>query len=525
MKLTTFLHNLHFAIEQIVPPDWEVDWDDAPLTYKLYEGLSAIQLPPEIPLTLERRNVLNKLDLKEMGHFFWYVYGLTQLCQRDFSMSYTEQEGNLMQLFRRFVPSGGALYPNELYVYLKITDLPEGVYHYDVAHHRLVLLRVGNFDAYLTRALGDRCDVSACFAIVIVSTMFWKNFYKYHNFSYRLQSLDTGVVIGQILEVAKQFGFETAVYFQFLDRAINHLLGLSDEKESVYALIPLSMESTFTKFTKNHSFEDITADQLCREIPTVQHQHYIRSQKIVDYPILRRMNAASMFESTQSFRQIENKKNETFITEAILLPIVKRLSYDLAAVLEKRYSLDMDFVLSKVTQEQLATLLQDTMLSFSYRNDLDGDDEKPNSRVSLYGSFYNVEGVPNGVYSYNRDFHGLGRIRLGDYRPFIQYRLSVDNINMFQVPLCFHVVGNRDHLINKLGYRGYRIHQMEAGMLVQRLLLTASAMEMGGHPLLGFDANESDKLYKIDRKGKTSLIQIPIGPYRPRAWLKGSLRS
>ena len=46
--------------------------------------------------------------------------------------------------------------------------------------------------------------------------MFWKNFYKYNNFAYRLQGLDAGVLIGQLLEAAKRFGFETGVYFQFL---------------------------------------------------------------------------------------------------------------------------------------------------------------------------------------------------------------------------------------------------------------------------------------------------------------------
>jgi hypothetical protein len=38
-------------------------------------------------------------------------------------------------MYRRFVPSGEALYPSELYIYLKTEDLPSGVYHYDVAHH------------------------------------------------------------------------------------------------------------------------------------------------------------------------------------------------------------------------------------------------------------------------------------------------------------------------------------------------------------------------------------------------------
>jgi hypothetical protein len=64
---------------------------------------------------------------------------------------------------------------------------------------------------------------------------------------------------------------------------------------------------------------------------------------------------------------------------------------------------------------------------------------------------------------------------------------------------------------------------MEAGMLVQRLLLAASAIGMGGHPLLGFDVKMCDEIYKMSLHGKTSLIQIPVGPYRPRSRLEGDL--
>ncbi|GMB09502.1 SagB family peptide dehydrogenase [Thermolongibacillus altinsuensis] len=526
MKLETFLHNLHFDVDKIVPPDWEVDWEDAPLAYKLYRDLPVIPLSSEVPLTLEGRKASGKLGLEEIGHFLWYVFGLTQFCQLAFSMDSTEQAVNLMQLYRRFVPSGGALYPNELYVYLKMKDVPNGVYHYDVAHHRLVLLREGNFDSYLTKTLGNRCDVSACFGVVFISTMFWKNFFKYNNFSYRLQGLDAGVLIGQLLEVAKRFGFASSVYFQFLDKAINHLLGLSEQEESVYAVIPLSVDSSITWFDNDHNLEkSVSATELCRELPAVQHHYYVRSRKIIDYPMLRKMNEASMLESPRSFRQIQGEKNVTCGMQAVVLPYAKRLSYDLASVCQKRHSPDMDFVLGKVSQEQLAALLQEATLSFSYRNDLDGEHEEPKSRVSLYGCFYNVEGVPDGAYYYDSAAHALGRIRFGDYRHFLQSGMSMDNVHLFQVPLCLHVVGDKDHLKMELGYRGYRIQQMEAGMLVQRLLLAASAMGMGGHPLLGFDVNPCDKLYEIDSKGKTSLIQLPVGHYRPRAWLKGSLRS
>lgn len=170
-------------------------------------------------------------------------------------------------------------------------------------------------------------------------------------------------------------------------------------------------------------------------------------------------------------------------------------------------------------------MLQEATLSFPYQNDLDGAHIKKKSRVSLYGCFYNVDGLPNGAYSYDSNAHTLEKIQLGDLRYPLQSGMTMDNVNLFQVPLCLHVIGNKDYLKNDLGYRGYRIQQMEAGMLVQKLVLAASAMDMGGHPLLGFDANLCDKLYETDTKRKTTLIQIPVGPYRHRTWLKGYLHS
>jgi SagB-type dehydrogenase family enzyme len=136
---------------------------------------------------------------------------------------------------------------------------------------------------------------------------------------------------------------------------------------------------------------------------------------------------------------------------------------------------------------------------------------------------YGVEGIPDGAYHYDSVAHALRLRRLGDHRLWLQQGMSLENINIFQVPLCLHVVGDQDHLKTALGYRGYRIQQMEAGMLVQRLLLAASAIGMGGHPLLGFDASSCDEIYKMDTQGKTSLIQIPVGPYRLRTRLEGSL--
>jgi SagB-type dehydrogenase family enzyme len=524
MSLKAFLHQLQFDPDKAKSKDGETDWEDAPLPYKLYRGLPAYPLSAEVPLTLAGERDRAKPNLRELGHFLLFTFGLAQLSQSVYGPDAGDEWGTSLQLCRRFVPSGGGLYPSELYLYLKLEDLPQGIYHYDAAHHRLILLREGQYDNYLSKSLGNRCDLPACFGVAIVTTMFWKNYFKYDNFSYRLQGLDAGLLIGQLLEVSKRFGFETGVYFQFLDRAVNHLLGLSEREESAYAVIPLSAEPEVEWFLpEQEGAKHISADELCRELAVTRHEHYMRSRRVAEYPMLNKVNEASMLEYSLSFQQIGREKKNSNKAGSFRLPKVKRLTYDLASVLRERYSPEIEFVLQPVGQCSLAALLQEVMSSFRYRNDLDGKLVKPETRVSLYGCFYGVEGTNNGAYRYDDSAHALQPVRDGDLRSWLQRGMSLDNVNLHQVPLCFHVAGDMDDLQAKLGYRGYRILQMEAGMLVHRLLLAASAAQMGGRPLLGFDAQISNDLYNMASTGHTSLIQIPVGHCRSRSRLEGSL--
>jgi len=527
MSLDAFIHDLQFETEKTTPFDFEVDWDDGPLPYKLYRGLPTFPLSSEIPLTLENQQASVKPDLHQIGHVLWYVCGLTQFSQLVLLSDILDKSMGQVQSARRFIPSGGGLYPSELYIYLKLEDLPTGIYHYDVAHHRLVLLRSGNFDSYLSRSLGTRCDTSACFGIAFVSTMFWKNFFKYHNFSYRLQGLDAGVLIGQFLEVVKRFGYHSRVYFQFLDRSVNHLLGLNENEESVYAVLPLSIEPMMTCLgTEDRLRERVLASELMKELPSVSHDHYIRSRRILEYPMLIKMNQASMIESLQlTPSSVESIKPTIQEKDAVALPPVSRLSYPFLSVCRRRFSPERDFVLQKISRELLAALLHEAVASYIDPKDSEEEENQPEPCVSLYVCIYGVNGIPNGAYRFDSTSHTLHQLRRGDHRLWLQQAMPFANVNLTQVPLCFHVVGRRDFYKKEWGYRGYRIQQMEAGMLVQRLLLAATALGMGGHPLLGFDVNICDEIYRIAETGETSLIQIPVGPHRHRARLEGRLQS
>ncbi|MCF6136508.1 SagB family peptide dehydrogenase [Pseudalkalibacillus berkeleyi] len=462
MNLDAFLHTLHYDVDRVSPVDWEVDWDDAPLPYKLYRDL------PVIPL-----------ENHHIGQFLKAVYGLTHVSQ-------TNEMDVWMQSLRRFVPSGGGLYPNELYVYLKVEGFSTGVYHYDVAHHQLVRLRRGNFDDYIEQATGVTSDIGTVF----ISTMFWKNFYKYNNFAYRLQGLDAGVIIEQLKVAGEHCGYQTKVHYEFLDRAINHLLGLDDQEESVYAVVPLGDGDLNLDRT-------ICTTELCGEIPAIQTKHYMRSKKVLDFPMINQINEASLSERVEVVKAVKSTK----IEGEILLPKGERL--DLIRGCENRYSPGMDFTMGSGSLQQLATLLQVTVLK--------------ESRLTLKGCFYNVEGLPDGAYTYDRQTHALHLQKVGDFRTYLQSGMSAHNVNLYQVPLCFHITGSK----SRNRYRDYRIQQMEAGRLVHRLLLAASTLGMNGHPLLGFDVQLCDDIY--EHVEDTTLIQIPVGPSQPRSWLRGRL--
>jgi SagB-type dehydrogenase family enzyme len=536
--LRQFLYALHFDTDKVKPSAWQPDWKDAPLSFKLYrENLAVFPLPLDVPVKLpalaaananqaDEAASSNLPDLRTFGHFLWYTYGITQV-SRSVALKEGEwsEDWGPAEWYHRAVPSGGGLYPNEIYVYLKLPGMPAGIYHYDAAHHRLILLREGRFDEYVDRALGGRCRTADAFAVLFISVYFWKNFFKYYLFSYRLQGLDTGVLLGQLREAAARFGFTPHVFGQFLDRALNHLLGLAEEVESVYAVVPLAAGRCRSVLVWRTE-ESCTAQQLIRELPSLTLPHYIRSRNISPYPLLLRMHQASLQEETAAFHadrgeerdQERGERDEPEPFPVIPLPSVPETEMDLADLTRKRYSPETDFVFRSISLADLSSLLRSASAPAGFC-DLDaGSDLVRFCRGQLIcGTFSGVEGLESGAYRYDAQTHSLKLLRSGDHREWLQYGMLMPNVNMMLVPTCFHIAGDRGHCLDIWGARGYRLQQMEAGMRTQRLLLAAAAHGWGGRPLLSFDAEAMDDLYRLPRRGQTALIQVPAGPYRFRA--------
>src|SRR5439155_2256240 len=93
----------------------------------------------------------------------------------------------------RVVPSGGALFPIELYVYSEhLVDNPAGLYHYDPRSHSLALLNEGALDPHPVNAVAQPELVRSCSLLLIVTALFERSTFKYGDRGYRFALIEAG---------------------------------------------------------------------------------------------------------------------------------------------------------------------------------------------------------------------------------------------------------------------------------------------------------------------------------------------
>src|SRR5699024_10194385 len=102
--------------------------------------------------------------------------------------------------------------------------------------------------------------------VLFLTSMFWKNAFRYRHYSYRLCSQAAGLVAGNVLAVAQALGLGTRVHHQCLDEPLNRLLGLSPGTESVMSLISLH-PGGLESYEGPAPPQGCSAGPLCSQIP------------------------------------------------------------------------------------------------------------------------------------------------------------------------------------------------------------------------------------------------------------------
>jgi SagB-type dehydrogenase family enzyme len=166
------------------------------------------------------------LGLEEVATLLHAGYGVVEWLPTP---SPSEPQG------RRAVPSGGALYPLELYVLpLRVDGLQPALHHYDATTHRLARLP----HALDPREISVDTDAhAAAAAIVFVAAVFWRSRFKYGVRAYRFTLLEAGHVCQNVLLAAAALGLGSVVVGGFYDAIVDEALGLDGLHDSTLVTV------------------------------------------------------------------------------------------------------------------------------------------------------------------------------------------------------------------------------------------------------------------------------------------------
>jgi SagB-type dehydrogenase family enzyme len=135
----------------------------------------------------------------------------------------------------RAVPSGGALYPLEVYAVLaRVEHVEPGLYHLDPMRPALEVLTLGASPlAALREAAVYPEIVEGCAATLLVTGVFWRSRFKYGLRGYRFALLEAGHLVQNVLLMCVALGLAAVPLGGFYDRPVDELLGADGVNESV----------------------------------------------------------------------------------------------------------------------------------------------------------------------------------------------------------------------------------------------------------------------------------------------------
>jgi len=199
-----------------------------------YEQYPEIQLPQSrTRLDLDMQSAISarvsgrdltpvRLTLEQVATLLANCYGVTR-----------DNEGTDFPRPFRIVPSGGALYPLELYFHsAHVEELEAGHYHYNPMRGSLRFLRYGDESRRLSESLVQRNLALDCSLLLFITAVFERSAFKYGERGYRFVLIEAGHVAQNLALTATAMGLGCLTIGGYADRQIDELLGLDGVSHS-----------------------------------------------------------------------------------------------------------------------------------------------------------------------------------------------------------------------------------------------------------------------------------------------------
>lgn len=209
--------------------------------YKSYEGSPIIKLPPAVAMHLPLGKTLTgRQSIREYSDQSINLSQLAAILYAADGITHARGGYDL-----RSAPSGGALYPIEIYVLAHAVDsLKPGLYHFQVADSSLALVREGDFRESIGKAALDQIWVGSSAATFVLTARFERSTRKYGDRGYRYTYIEAGAICQNISLAATALQMGTAVVGAFIDDAVNEVIGIDGRTEAALLIMPVGQPSS-----------------------------------------------------------------------------------------------------------------------------------------------------------------------------------------------------------------------------------------------------------------------------------------
>src|SRR5579863_2277970 len=379
-----------------------LDWHNQPDPFRTYEGVPTIILPPEpgFPNTgtfaamaalagkiklptedaSERREKIQP-DLTWLSRLLWHSMAVS---------AWKKVPGTGARYSLRVNPSSGNLHPTETYIALRaFTEMDDGLYHYRADRHALELRSRGAW----TRNLACGLEIpwaSESPLIVGLTSIFWREAWKYGDRAYRYCCHDLGHAMMSALLTARALGLPGGAVAHFSDVRLARAMGLAESDEAPMAFLIFSPRKSSIGFSAT-PVEPFTG------IPNVLSAEEVR------YALLLGIHAATILPEPAGPLPRASTADPGIVVEHAPLPGPSRDAPLGFTVRRRRSALDFDARTSPMERHELEQLLDFAMRDWraDWRGNFGGGNtqaERGADFIDLYLYVHRVSDCEPGVY-------------------------------------------------------------------------------------------------------------------------------
>jgi SagB-type dehydrogenase family enzyme len=279
----------------------------------------------------------------------------------------------------------------------------------------------------------------------------------------------------------------------FVEEDINRLIDIDGERELALSLLTIGRDTEI----KGAS----VPERLNLETVPL-------SESEVDYPSIREMHRASSLQNADEVAQWRSGKltrKEPQVTGTVVplrIPQPDTLPADAIEDVIMRRGSTRRFARKAIGFEHLSVILDRSTRGTEF-------DFTADQLNDIYLIVNAVDGLEPGAYYYRREDHALELLKVGDFRERASY-LTLEQELGGDASATVFFMADLDPILVGFGNRGYRMAQMESGIIGGKMYLAAYALRRGATGLTFYD-DEVTEFFSPHAAGKSCMLVLSLG--------------